>query len=104
MHPADYQSPKSVYVSGTVTGVTAPENSYFYKLSFYDTTTLSSLVAVTGAHCVGSNYSVSSTGIVGATGLTAGNFTASQFTEPIYGKFKAFSTGAGTSKVIAYYA
>jgi hypothetical protein len=104
MHPADYQSPKSIYVSGAVTGVTAPQNSYFYKIDCYDTTTFSSLIAVTGAHCVASNYSVSSTGITGATGLTAGNFAASQFTQPIYGKFRAFSTSAGTSKVIAYYA
>jgi hypothetical protein len=101
MHPADYQSPKSLLVSGASTGLTAPENSYFYKLQFTQNTTFTTLLAATGAHCIGSNYSASTIGFgTGATTITSSNFTGISGAE-IQGKWRAFNLNSGG--LIAYY-
>ncbi len=102
MHPADYQSPKSILIDGTQSvGVTAPQNSYFYKLQFFQPTTFTTLIAATGAHCIGSNYSNALTNMgVGATGVTPGSFTGLSGTD-IVGKWDAFRLASG--RVIAYY-
>lgn len=102
MHPADYQSPKSLLVSGAGNvDLTAPENSYFYKFQFTQNTTFTTLLAATGAHCIGSNYSASTIGFgTGATTITSSNFTGLSGSE-IQGKWRAFRLSGGG--LIAYY-
>ncbi len=102
MHPADYQSPKSIFIDGVQSaGITAPDNSYFYRLQFFQPTTFTTLIAATGAHCIGSNYSNTLTGMgAGATAVTTTNFTGLSGTD-IIGKWSSFRLLTG--RVIAYY-